>query len=199
MSKCWYKLNLNTENAISKDWQFPQFDVRKFSEFNNVGVWSFKSDKIFQDDWLKYMDEMALPINRSIVFYRDSNLVDTEAHIDLVSEVGGPAQSTHFGFNLVFGGAGSEMIWYDMPPGDLNLKVVPGNNKILTWPVKDLVEIDRCSILPNEPTIVRTDIPHSLSVGNEPRWCISARTSMHHLTWDDAIENLIVKNIIIDR
>jgi hypothetical protein len=27
MTKCWYRLNLNVENAISKDWQFPKKDV----------------------------------------------------------------------------------------------------------------------------------------------------------------------------
>jgi len=195
MRKCWYRLNLNIENAISKDWQFP--DPRQFSGY--VGVWSFKADKIFETDWVKYMNDVALPINRSVVFYREANLVDTEAHVDLVSEVGAPTQSTHFGFNLVFGGAGSEMIWYDLPPGEKNIKLVPGNNKILSWPIKDLVEIDRCSIMPNEPTLVRTDYPHSLSVGNESRWCISARTSIHDLTWDEAVEHLKTQNIIIDR
>jgi hypothetical protein len=71
-------------------------------------------------------------------------------------------------------------------------------NKFLSWQISDLVEVDRCSIQ-DVPTLVRIDYPHSISVGDEARWCISARTSLHDLTWDEAVEQLKIKNIIIDR
>ena len=194
MAKCWYRLNLDVENAISKDWQFPKGGV----EWDGVKHWSFKEDKIFNPEWIKYMNDVALPINRSVVFYRGPNLADSAAHADLVNLDGVSGQRTYLGFNWVFGGAGSEMIWYDLPTADPVIKPTPTTNKILSWPLADLVEIDRCSIQ-NVPTLVRIDYPHSISVANEERWCVSARTTLYNLTWDEAVEHLKTKNIIIDR
>lgn len=194
MAKCWYRLNLNVEHAISKDWQFPKIEGLS----GGRGIWSFREDKIFNPEWIKYMNDVALPIKSSIVFYREPNLVDIGAHIDLLGEVGEDTTTTYLGFNWVFGGKGSEMIWYDVPPGERNIQITSAGNKFLAWPLTELAEIDRCPIQ-NVPTLVRVDHPHSISVGNEARWCISARTSMHDMTWDEAVEHLKTKNIIIDR
>jgi hypothetical protein len=194
MTKCWYQLNLNVENAISKDWKFPKND----GFWGGIGVWAFKQDIIFNSDWVQYMSEIALPIKSSVVFYRKPNLVDDKAHVDLLGEVGEDAKTTYLGFNWVFGGKGSEMIWYDLPLGERNIQLTPAGNKFLSWQISDLVEVDRCSIR-NVPTLVRIDYPHSIKVGDEERWCISARTSLDNLTWDEAVEHLKTKNIIIDR
>lgn len=194
MTKCWYQLNLNVENAISKDWKFPETN----GFWGGIGIWSFKQDVIFNSDWVQYMSDIALPIKSSVVFYREPNLVDDEAHVDLLGEIGEGEKKTYLGFNWVFGGKGSEMIWYDLPPGEQKIQLTPAGNKFLCWKISDLVEIDRCSIQ-NIPTLVRIDYPHCISVGGEARWCISARTGLHDLTWDEAVEHLKTKNIIIDR
>jgi hypothetical protein len=194
MTKCWYHLNLNVENAISKDWQFPKDD----GFWGGIGVWTFTKDKIFNSDWVQYMSDIALPIKTSVLFYREPNLVDDKAHVDLLGGEGDDVAKTYLGFNWVFGGKGSEMIWYDLPPGEKKVNLTPAGSRYLSWPISELVEIDRCSIQ-NIPTLVRVEYPHSISVGNESRWCISARTSLHDLTWDEAVEHLKTKNIIIDR
>lgn len=194
MTKCWYRLNLNVENAISKDWQFPKKDVF----WNEMGIWAFKQNKIFNSDWVQYMSDIALPIKSSVVFYRKPNQIDTGAHVDLLGEIGEDAKTSYLGFNWVFGGKGSEMIWYEPPPGEHKIQLTPAGNKYLDWKRSDLVEVDRCSIQ-GVPTLVRIDYPHCIEVGDEERWCISARTSLHNLTWDEAVIHLKTKNIIIDR
>jgi len=194
MTKCWYRLNLNVDNAISKNWQFPKND----GFWEGLGVWAFTHDKIFNSEWVQYMSEIAIPIKSSVVFYRKPNLIDVNAHVDLLGETNENPKTTYFGFNWVFGGKGSEMIWYDLPKGERRIQVTPAGNKFLSWPRTDLIEIDRCSIQ-NVPTLVRIDYPHCVVVEDDERWCISARTSMHDMTWDEAVEHLKSKNIIIDR
>jgi hypothetical protein len=193
MANCWYRLNINVDNALSNDWVFPPTD----DTWNGIGLWPFEKDKIFSNDWLHTMDNLELPITGSILFYREPNLVDDIAHVDLVGE---NAKTVHLGFNWVFGGKGSEMIWYDRPSNwsDRNLELTPDGNKFMAWKISDLVEIDRCSIQ-NELTLVRVDYPHSIIVGDEERWAISARTSMQEMTWDEAVAHLKEKQVLVDR
>ena len=193
MKKCWYRLNIDVADALSKDWVFPPTD----DTWNGIGLWPFEKDKIFNNDWLQHMDDIGVPITGSILFYREPNLIDDVAHVDLVGE---NANVVHFGFNWVFGGSGSEMIWYDRPStwDDRNLELTPDGNKFMAWKIADLTEVDRCSIQ-NELTLVRVDYPHSIIVGDEERWAISARTSLQDMSWDEVVSHLKEKNVIVDR
>jgi hypothetical protein len=97
-----------------------------------------------------------------------------------------------YGFNFVTHGQNSTMEWFKPKSGTLpECKRELGKTKADTlykyWEIDELEQIDSVSIK-NKLTLVRTDIPHAVRTGDEPRWAVSFRSFDPTIkTWEDAI------------
>jgi hypothetical protein len=80
------------------------------------------------------------------------------------------------------------MTWYDMPTteGVSTKRTETDQNK--EWLLEELTEVDRCCI-GQTPVLVRTDLPHTVDMGSNERWLVSARF-LWHWSWDDYVKTL---------
>ena len=189
---CWYELDLPSEHALNPAWKFPDTEGKDF------GVWSYKAGDIFNPPWLLDLAGRGIRIAEALVFYRDGGHNTDNAHLDIHRHH--PVQISTYGFNLIIGGQDAHMTWYRTPV--INHKPTPGaaGTVYYNWPIKDLVEIDRHILRENTITIVRVGVPHTVIMGKEPRWCISARAvNTEHLFWKDITEIMRQKNLLIER
>ena len=86
------------------------------------------------------------------------------------------------------------MTWYEMPKIEGTNTKRSETDQNMEWPIEQLKEIDRLCI-GQTPTLVRTDVPHTVDMGNNERWLISARF-LWHWSWDDYTKTL--KGLIIE-
>lgn len=190
--KCWYRLNVDTTNAIKPDWKFPN------PQFNVYGVWQLWAHEVFRPEWLEYTASLGLHFGSLMLFYRDPWMSTKGAHID-IAETDPKLKIGTYGLNWILGGAGSEMIWYNMPKGDIKIQYTPANTAYTYWPLDQLQEIDRCAI-GLQPVLVKVGTPHSIKMGAEPRWCISARPRLRaNMEWDEAVEQMKSLNLLVER
>jgi hypothetical protein len=152
-NNCWYKLNIDISHALRKDWTWEIPDLSKL----NIMI---KGRQIFNQDWLEYMNSIDIPINYVMLFYRNSRLPMTNAHVDVIRWDGISLNSIFcvpYALNWVLDGEDSKMIWYNLPQINPIIKHTVANTPYLDWPVETLTEIDQCEIK-NSLTLVRTDI-----------------------------------------
>lgn len=57
-------------------------------------------------------------------------------------------------------------------------------------PLEKLREIDRCTVGADQLVLTRTNILHSVEMGNRERWAVSARAVMNWSSWQEAVETL---------
>lgn len=88
----------------------------------------------------------------------------------------------------------SSMTWYqpkETPSEDLlELKKFTNAVHYDEVPLDKLVEVDRCTIGAGNLVLTRTNVLHSVHMGNRERWAISARAVMNWHSWDHAVETL---------
>jgi hypothetical protein len=189
--QCYYRLKIDTTDALNPSWSMP---IPK----NNYGIWAPKAENIFSKTWLEYTAGLGIDFKHALLFYRGPNTTSREAHVDTHAD---DHSFVNFAVNWVIGGANSKMNWYKMPP-DGAATIVKDNTSDVpytTFQFKDLEYIESCKIV-NEVTLVRTNLPHSITMGSEPRWCISARVGKDKDTsWDDIVEQFRAKNLLVER
>ena len=188
---CYYKTKISVKGAFNPSWRFP---VPR----GPYGIWSPKAERIFSKDWLEYTAALGIDFNHALLFYRNSNMTSKEAHVDTHAIT---HEFVNSGFNWVIGGEGSMMHWYKLP--NMNVASVvkdPRTNvPYTTFQFKDLTPIESTEIK-NEITLVRTGIPHSISMGTDPRWCISARLKTEQdLSWNEIVELMRSKDLLEER
>ena len=192
-NKCWYKLNVgDTKHALREDWVFPTVE-------GNFGIWDLSATKIFNKEWLSYLSQVGLDIKYVMLFYRGPGFNRTTAHIDVYPPGTPPVQFLPGAFNYVLQGKGSEMVWYDTPAEPKEVMFTKAKTPYLEWPILQLEEKDRTEI-GEELVLVRTDVPHTVAMGNEGRWCISGRfDNMGSVTWDEMVSRVESLNLLIER
>lgn len=196
--KCWYTLNLDVSNAIRPDFSFEDFLLTG----ENCGIpgdlWYLKQDQLttmFNQDWLIYMENCGAKIWGVMIFYRSPHYVHPEVHIDQVSNTySTPSAALNW---VVAENDDSEMVWYDFPEASGNRLNTTANTPYVTWPMAAVenLEIARHCI-GNQLTLVRTDIPHNIVVGNAPRWSVSLRTEHRYPDWGSIVTAF--KPLILD-
>ena len=175
--KPWYRLNLNIDNAIKDRFVFPQIK-------NPMKICIYDAEQIFSGEWLSYMKDQNLIVNRAYVFIRKDYQKDNSAHIDSTDD-GTP---NPISLNWVQGIDDRDMVWYHTEGVELEYKLTPAGTRYYDVPISKLTEIDRCRI-GNQITLVKTDTLHSLVDGQQPRCCITARLSLDPgTTWNQFVE-----------
>ena len=161
---------------------------------------------IFNTEWLNYMDSINLPVSRTMLFYRipiANDLPSLGAHIDINRD--SLTECVPWAINWVIEGDNSKMTWYKLPNDDkagYQIKRTMSNTPFVEWSVNDLIKIDQHEIK-NCLTLVKTDVPHSITMGTGPRWCISVRSTLNDstmsYTWEELIDHLRSLNLLIER
>jgi hypothetical protein len=185
---CWYSLNIDVSNALRKDWVWEIPSLEKSSV-------QIVNTHIFNADWLNYMTSIEFPITYVMLFYRSPKSYSRSAHVDIRTK--NQLSYVSYAMNWVIEGQDSEMAWYNLPEQPSDIKYTMANTSYIDWPVSELEEIDTANIQ-NSFTLVRTDLPHNVTVNEKPRWGISARSSPLY-TWDNAVNHLRSKNLLIER
>lgn len=192
LEKCWYELNIPCNTALNPNWKFPDIEGKEF------GVWDYKAQQIFNPDWIESLAQKKLFIADALVFYRAPGHNTDYAHLDIHKSH--PVKISTFGLNLIVGGQDAHMTWYSTPK--INTKPAPGaaGTVYYNWPIKSLFEIDRHILPENKLTLVRVGIPHTVIMGNQARWCISARGStLENMYWGQITEWMRNRDLLVER
>ena len=188
---CYYKVNIDISNALNPNWRMPL-------PTGNYGIWAPRARDIFSQDWLDYTASLGLHFGHALLFYRGPNTTSKEAHVDTAAD---SKSFIGFALNWVIGGRNSHMNWFKMPGLEAATAVKDTTSKVpyTTFQFKDLEYVESCSIF-DDITLVRTDIPHSITMGNEKRWCISARMIKgFDMPWHSAVQYFRTKNLLVER
>lgn len=190
-NKNWYKTTIDISHALKPDWEYP--DPKDL----DVKLRYYFSYEIFNPLWLDFMESIELPIQGAMLFYRAANFNTPIAHIDVTKN--DPSKSCGSALNWVIGGKNSKMHWYNIP----NIMPTIQKNQLSTpyksWLITTLTEIEQYTVT-DQLTLVRVDIPHAVSMSDEPRWCFSVRLrDCDIISWDSTIGIMMAKNLLIDR
>jgi len=135
------------------------------------GIWTLQPKTIFTEEWLQYISfEHHAKVDLAQIFYRAPHYQHPGAHVDIDRSdnlYGG-------GLNWTIDPDDAHMVWYNMPDQDPTYTKRSETDINKEWPLEDLVENNRC-IIGQQPTLVRTDIPHTVDMGANERWLISVR------------------------
>ena len=184
--RCWYELNIDTSTAFRQGYALPAVNG-----CDEVISWVHR-DEIFNALWISHLHNKGIDITGALIFWRPAWFTNSRAHMD-----GALDQSVIFGLNWVIGGKNSEMAWYHAPSMDRDPEHTYSGLPYSSWPISSLVERDRHQIQARM-TMVRVDVPHAIFVKEEPRWCISARTKMVNIPWNDRVDFMREKGLIVD-
>lgn len=192
IEKCWYELNIPCEEALNPNWNFPDVDGKEF------GVWDFKAHQIFNPKWIYSLAQKGLTVAEALVFYRAPGHNTDHAHLDIHRSH--PVKISTFGLNFIIGGQDAHMTWYQTPR--INYKPTPGaaGTVYYNWPISSLNEIDRHVLAEKRLTMVRVGIPHTVIMGDQPRWCISARcATVERMYWGQITEWMRKRDFLVER
>ena len=144
------------------------------------GIWTLAPKTIFSQEWLDYVEkEWNLSVDLAQIFFRKPYYQHPGAHVDIDQEdnlYGG-------GLNWTIDPDDAQMVWYQTPDVDPEYTQRSHTDRNKEWPLDILSEVGRCTI-GQEPTLVRTDIPHTVDMGANERWLVSVRFTWLK-SWDD--------------
>lgn len=160
------------------------------------GVWIMPAANLIHEDFLGLFLAHGFSIGNAMLFYRPAMTVDTEAHVDIIPR--NPEKCVASAINIVIGGNGSTMRWYDLPTDSREIRWTRAKTPYLSWPITSLEELDRCPI-GLSPILTRVDRPHAVFVGDHERWCVSMRFSSSFGSWDSAVERLSAAGLVCNR
>jgi len=187
---CWYDLDIDVKNCFKPEFKFPTPKGR-------YGIWDKLAWDVFNMDWLKYVSAKGLPVYSVIIFYRGPYASTLGAHVDISTVE--PFLLTNFAINWVYGGRDSTMSWYDTPLAEKKIEYTPAGTAYKVWNKRELNKIES-DVIGESVKLVRTGIPHSIEMGSDPRWCISARTSIHHdYEWDHVVGMMRNQKLLVER
>lgn len=192
-NKCYYRINIDTTNALKQDLikdRFGKYSVETFTE--NVR-------DLFNKEWMEQLEENVGEIRTVLIFSRPPFYSTDLAHVDLTSIL----TPVWFSLNWTLTGKSSFMVWHEPPENHLeikNVRTTMSNNLFLRWPADSLPIIDRVEVT-DQMVLVRTDIPHSITVDSEPRISIAVRPTASGkvgYSWEKAVEFYRNKNLLIE-
>lgn len=195
--KPWHVLKIDISSALKPGLRLQQFYEN--SEFfgKGLGIWDFGKktnyavEDLFSESWLSKMEDMGIPVNSSLLFYRKPHLIYPEAHIDVFSDMA-PAI---YAINWVADPSDdSEMVWYNVPDSLGESKIIGSTDTpYISWPLDQIEKYEfsrKC--LGNIPTLVSTGTPHNIVVREKERWSISIRIRYHDgkllNSWQEVVE-----------
>lgn len=194
--KCWYNLDIDMTEVFRPDWKWP--DVTG----SDYGIWLYpKISKLVTQKWLSMIRSKGLNVQACMLFFRGKRFQRTTAHVDIysVSDDDKTIKIAPLGLNWIIGGSDSFMTWYEPSKHPIKISYSDAKTPYADWPISSLKESDRCNIK-NKLTLVRTDVPHNIEMGDDPRWCVSFRLAdKDNYTWDSTVSMLRDKKLLVER
>lgn len=185
-----YKVNIDTTGALKADVLTSRIGKYLIENYTS------DFDEIFNINWFNTLSKNVGKIQNVLIFSRPALWSTDVAHIDL-SKMKTPVT---FAFNWIISGKNSEMLWHEPPrsiPKDMEIKTTMANTMSYQWPANSLKVIDKQSIT-EQMFMVRTDIPHSIQVNQEPRIAISIRPFISfYLNWEQSVDFFKKRNLLI--
>lgn len=176
------------------------------------GVWHFERSEIFNESWvLDFEQQTNLWVTGAFVFWRQAGYQHPGAHIDTYPR-DGRLESIPASFNWVLDQDPScHMTWYEpwwnaddaqeceraaqglMPHPSATVQ--QSDYGTMSYQETDpnlLSETARLSLDTDRITICRTNVPHTVWMGSQDRWCISMRIGYEHAPrlWHDLVDTL---------
>jgi len=188
--KNWHRINIDVTDAVKIDLKdYILSDPYREGEYalympDKAGVWTLQPNTIFKASFLKELLKDQIQIDLAQIFYRAPNYQHPGAHVDL----GQNGSLYGAGLNWTVDPDDAEMTWYEMPTTDGTSTKRTETDQNMEWPLEQLKEIDRLRI-GQTATLVRTDVPHTVEMGSNERWLISARFKWHW-AWEDYTNTL---------
>lgn len=177
----WYDLKLSNEAALNSGWTLPKEPLIQ-------GQWTYKAEEIFSSEWIEYCKSKGIHLLGDVMlFYKAPLLNSHRAHVDITD-------STHttWALNWTLENNTSTMYWYETPTEEIEKLYPIKDSRYIEWDTRKLSLVDQKSIEGNI-VLCRVDIPHSIKVGVQPRWCISARAWLGGEPmpdWDSVVNKL---------
>ena len=181
---CWHRLNLSTDNALKiNPIEYIQENPNRpdeicFYDPEESGVWRLSAETALNQSWVDYIkDATGLEIAGICIFWKKANFQEQVAHVDLGfkdEEDSSTAYPIPCALNWVYGEDTGKMVWYKLPRTIPQFKISSYRNSHFSWPIDSLTKVDE-EVVGNSLTICRTNIPHSIDMGEKDRWLISAR------------------------
>ena len=177
MINCWVRTDIDITNSLKIDLKdYILSDPCRPGEHalyvaEAGGIWTLDPNTLFDPNWIKYIKhDLGLELDIAQIFFRKPYYQHPGAHVDIAQDLslyGG-------GLNWTLDPDDAHMVWYEYPSNEpcFNQRSTTDVNK--EWLLEQLTEVDRC-IIGQQPTLVRTDIPHTVDMGANERWLVSAR------------------------
>jgi hypothetical protein len=166
-------LNLKKFDVINPNWVRPKdittLDDNEYSEVNWKG--SEYINEVFTASFLEKLSTIS-EISGFLIFNKINCQSPSAAHID-VAFINNQPTYINYGLNIVFDDNidfPSKMQWYSckVPLSET------GPTSLMNFSMEELIlEDEHC--IDEYVTLVRTNVPHSISCGNSCRTCISIR------------------------
>lgn len=200
-TSCWHRLNLSIENAlkINPKEYIQQNPYRQneicFYDPEESGVWRISSDIALNQEWVEYIkNKINLEIAGICIFWKKANFQEKVAHVDLGfkdEEKSDTAYPIPCALNWVYGEDSGKMVWYKLPRTIPHFKISSYRNSHFSWDLDGLTKVNE-TVVGNHLTLCRTNLPHSIEMGNDDRWLISARfrEDKDFESWEQSLETL---------
>ena len=198
-AECFYKTAISTRNAINSNFEWPDFkNITTTSKAVSVNT----SD-ILDHNMIARLRENGFPDMLTTIFYIAENYAADVAHTDINGDDTDP-QYPSVAFNLIVGPDTRDMVWFDPDALKHEYQEISYSNSTNKgvfgkWPLDFSHEIDRAHI-GDCLTLVRVNVPHSVTLSTESRTCVSLRFSTAEFdsyTWDEIVH--MFKHVLLPR
>ena len=186
INRCWFDTNLKTDNCYNSNWVFPEEPLVQ-------GQWTLSANTIFNTEWIEYCESKGIHLLGDVMlFYKAPLLNSHRAHVDINEH-----SHTTWALNWCLNDDSGTMYWYT--PSSTAEKLYPSSDPAyIEWDTRKLELIDQKDIKQNI-VLCRVDVPHSIKVSKQPRWCISVRAWVcgdEMPSWDEVVLKFKEKNLI---
>ena len=194
VSRPWHELKIDTTDALLPGLSLDKMHQESLHASNPINVFFIENtDTIFNKSWIQYLESLGLFISACVLFYRDPQYQQPDAHVDLLHTGG----ICYYGCNFTTDpDDDAQMVWFDvLPESGIYEETINAGTPYLHWPIEQIQhqEIARKRI-GTQLTLINTSIPHNIIMGDRPRWGISVRFFNPAESWEQAVE--IFKNYI---
>jgi len=181
----WHRLDLDIFAALDKDVyqmiaESLSTECAKSKETIAVEKISWRS---FNSDFLQSLYRHNLLPENLLIFYRKP-AAPSIPHVDMYED--GTDRKCVYAINQILNDDHSYMRWFHVKR-DRDDPTHSSFGRYQVYDETELIEFDQCRI-GQEPTLVRTDIPHDIVMGDTDRICLSLRIKDDISCWENAVE-----------
>jgi len=168
-----FKLKFPINEVINEKWVKPHSRLFFVKNYDTYNEWATIINPKFLD-----LLHSVHPITRIMVFNKPTYWANQDAHID---------PGILYALNIIKADVNSnaKMQWFELiNKGNKDVSYSDSNTPYINYTIEELNLLhEEC--IDNTASIVRTDIPHRIAIGNSVRTCISFRFAKNFNCWED--------------